>query len=336
MNMKKAIVATLVVSGMLAALAGPIPAGAEAAQEKQQEQQQSKSKEVQIDKKLAAELQKAVKQFAGKEIKLQDVGELDEMLGWVWVRSEDETYSVAYIQETKKIWNIRGKQSIDRISKKDQDEILKVLKGMHAKKKYTFDKEVDVSEYYENPKQPFTQYSLSGKDFSAFLMKNLPGSTEKTRIGAAIEFSKNELDPKLLKTATEAVKTALDRDLDVTKAVLEGNAENKTWKLTGGKITLSLDAKTGKVGYVYDGERKQVLKKDITEKEMKEAVAPIAKKLFNMDLQGLEVKWDNSAKDFSFVQNKKTKMVAALDADKNVVYLMAGERVYIEELYNQE
>ncbi|MDU5146120.1 MAG: hypothetical protein E6230_28645 [Paenibacillus dendritiformis] len=35
MNLKKAIVATLVVSGMLAALAGPIPAGAEAAQEQQ-------------------------------------------------------------------------------------------------------------------------------------------------------------------------------------------------------------------------------------------------------------------------------------------------------------
>ncbi|WP_310735688.1 hypothetical protein [Paenibacillus thiaminolyticus] len=134
MNFKKAIVATLVVSSMLSASAGPIPAGAEAAQEKKQELQQSKSKEVTIDKKLAAELQKAVKQFTGKEITLQDVGELDEMLGWVWGRSEDETYSVAYIQKTKKIWNIRGKQTIDRISKKDQDEILKVLKGMYAKK----------------------------------------------------------------------------------------------------------------------------------------------------------------------------------------------------------
>nr|WP_240463873.1 hypothetical protein [Paenibacillus apiarius] len=316
---------------MLATLAGPIPAGAEAAQEKQQEQQQAKSKEVKIDKKLAAELQKAVKQFAGKEIKLQDVGELDEMLGWVWVRSEDETYSVAYIQKTKEIWSIRGKQTIDRISKKDQDEILKVLKGMHAKKKYTFDKEVDVSEYYENPKQPFTQYSLRGKDFSAFLLKNMPGSKEKNRIGAAIEFSKNELDSKLLKTATEAVKTALDRDFDVTKAVLEGGVENKTWELKGDKVTLSLDEKTGKVRYVHDGGRKRVLKKDITEKEAKEVVAPIAKKLFNMDIQGLEVKWDNSARDFCFVQNKETKMVAALDADKNVVYLMSGERVYIEE-----
>ncbi|MBG9795754.1 hypothetical protein ABD76_26175 [Paenibacillus dendritiformis] len=335
MNVKKAILASMIVSSMLVTLAGPIPAGAEAAQEKPQEQQQSKSKEVQIDKKMAAELQKAVKQFAGKEIKLKDVGELDEMVGWVWVHSEDETYSVAYIQKTKKIWHIRGKQSIDRISKKDQDEILKVLKGMHAKKKYTFDKEVNVTEYYENPKEPFTHYSLSGKDFSAFLLKNMPGSTEKTRIGAAIEFSKKELEPKLLKTAAEAVKTALDRDLDVTKAVLEGNVENKTWKLKGGKVTLSMDGKTGKVHYVYDGGRKQVLKKDITEKEAKEAVAPIAKKLFNMDLQGLEVKWDNSARDFIFVQNKETKMVAALDADKNVVYLMHGERAYIQELHEE-
>lgn len=35
MILKKAIVATLVVSGMLAALAGPIPASVEAAQEQQ-------------------------------------------------------------------------------------------------------------------------------------------------------------------------------------------------------------------------------------------------------------------------------------------------------------
>ncbi|WP_147385181.1 hypothetical protein [Paenibacillus thiaminolyticus] len=95
---------------------------------------------------------------------------------------------------------------------------------------------------------------------------------------------------------------------------------------------LALDAKTGKTEYVYDFSRERVMSnKDITEKEVKEIVAPIAKQLFNMDIQGLEVKWDNSARDFCFVQNKETKMVAALDADKKVVYLMSGERVYIEE-----
>lgn len=71
MNVKKAIFATLIVSSMLSTLAGPIPAGAEAAQEKQQEKQQSDGKKVEIDKKMAAKLHKAVSQFAGKRLSLR-------------------------------------------------------------------------------------------------------------------------------------------------------------------------------------------------------------------------------------------------------------------------
>ncbi|PZM61768.1 hypothetical protein DOE73_30960, partial [Paenibacillus dendritiformis] len=71
MNVKKAILASMIVSSMLVAVAGPIPAGAEAAQELKQ----TNSKKVQIDKTMAAKLQKAIKQFAGKEIKLQNVAE---------------------------------------------------------------------------------------------------------------------------------------------------------------------------------------------------------------------------------------------------------------------
>ncbi|MBE9918449.1 hypothetical protein G8C92_31175, partial [Paenibacillus donghaensis] len=72
MNFKKAIVASMIVSGMLVTLAGPVPAGAAAAQE----QQQPEKKKIQIDQAVAAKLQKVLKQHAGKEIKLKDVGEI--------------------------------------------------------------------------------------------------------------------------------------------------------------------------------------------------------------------------------------------------------------------
>lgn len=52
--MKKAIIATLVVSGMLASLGGPIPVEAAAAQE----QKQPEKVKVQIDKKMADKLKK--------------------------------------------------------------------------------------------------------------------------------------------------------------------------------------------------------------------------------------------------------------------------------------
>ncbi|MCM3291012.1 hypothetical protein M3661_12835 [Paenibacillus sp. MER 180] len=50
MNLKKAILASMIVSSMLVAVAGPIAAGAEAAQA----QKQTDNKKVQIDQKLAA------------------------------------------------------------------------------------------------------------------------------------------------------------------------------------------------------------------------------------------------------------------------------------------
>ncbi|WP_374017930.1 hypothetical protein ABU162_28225 [Paenibacillus thiaminolyticus] len=72
MNLKKAIVATLVVAGMLTALAGPIPARADAAQVKQQADRWT----VQVDPKFTEKLNKAVKIFAGKDVELQEVGKL--------------------------------------------------------------------------------------------------------------------------------------------------------------------------------------------------------------------------------------------------------------------
>ncbi|EPY13364.1 hypothetical protein [Paenibacillus sp. E194] len=61
----------------------------------------------------------------------------------------------------------------------------------------------------------------------------------------------------------------------------------------------------------------------ITAKDAQEVVAPLAKELFNIDITGYEVKWDNTNKDYGFVKGKETIMRAALDADKNAVYILS-------------
>ncbi|EPY08705.1 hypothetical protein PAALTS15_03997 [Paenibacillus alvei TS-15] len=330
MNWKRTALASLLVSSMLVTLAGPIPAGAGAAQ--QQEQQQSNSKEIQIDQKLAAKLEKAVKQFAGKEIKLNMQGTSQSISDQVQVKSVDGKYSVNFEEKTGEITTIRGYQTIDKVSKEDLSEVLKMLKGLYAKKDYTFDKEVHVDLHDVESKTPFSMYSLNGKGFSALLMKNYPGWPTKIHVSAQVEVAKNELDPKLMEKAAGAVKTALGHNFEVTKAWVGGTNKKSTWKLKGGNITLSLDG-TGKTEYIYDISRKQLTtNKEITEKEVKEIVAPIAKKLFNLDIQGLEVKWDGASRDFIFNQKKDTKMTVALDADKNVVYMFSGVRMLLEDL----
>ncbi|MCY9517408.1 hypothetical protein [Paenibacillus apiarius] len=321
MNLKKAIVAILVVSGMLAALAGPIPAGAEAAQEKQQEQQQSDGKKVQIDKKMAAKLQKAVKQFAGKEIKLEDVGELEN--GLVTVQSADGKYGVFFDPKKEKIWSVSVKTTIDKVGKKFQDEALEQLKKAYSKKKYVFNKEVTQSQSYDNSKGKlgeYVTYNLDGKDFRARVIANI--SEGYASASATIDVDKKELDPKLLKTATEASKTAFDHQFDVTKAQIESH----TWMLQDDKVTIYMES--GKaVSLINEQGNKVTTNKEITEKEATEAVAPLAKKLFNIDITGYKVKWDNLFKDYRFIEKDEiTAVRAALDADKNVVYIKSGSR----------
>lgn len=332
MNLKKAILATMIVSSMFVTLAGPIFVGAEAAGGKQQEQTSGSS--IQVDKKVAANLQKAVNQFAGKEINLKFEKAFKHPFDLATVPSADELYKVDFKPSTGELITIKGIQTLDKVSKDEQKELLNKLKGMYAKKAYAFHKEVQITQSYDKGKVSQTFYILEGKDFMISWMKYPPGqSKNKNYIGAAvIQVDKNELEPKLLKTAADAVKTALDQEFEVKKAELGYYAGSKgdTWKLKGDHITLAVEAKTGKTEYVYDVARKQA-DKAVTEKEVKEIVAPIAKKLFNMDIQGLEVKWDKSARDFCFIQNKETKMSVALDADKNVVYMFAGDRMLMEK-----
>lgn len=332
MNLKKAILATMIVSSMFVTLAGPTFVGAEAAGGKQQEQTSGSS--IQVDKKVAANLQKAVNQFAGKEIKLKFEMAFKHPFDLATVPSADELFEVKFKPGTGELITIKGIQTLDKVSKDEQKELLNKLKGMYAKKAYAFHKEVQITQSYDKGKVSQTFYILEGKDFMISWMKYPPGqSKNKNYIGAAvIQVDKNELEPKLLKTAADAVKTALDQEFEVKKAELGYYAGSKgdTWKLKGDHITLAVEAKTGKTEYVYDVARKQA-DKAVTEKEVKEIVAPIAKKLFHMDIQGLEVKWDKSARDFCFIQNKETKMSVALDADKNVVYMFAGDRMLMEK-----
>lgn len=323
MNLKKVILASLIVSSMLATLAGPIPAGAEAAQENQQEQQ-SDNKKVPIDKKLAPKLQKAVNQYAGKEVKLKDTGEhINNNETLVTVQSADGNYGVGFDPKSGNIWFVSNKTTIDKVDKKFQDEALKELKNAYSKKKYVFNKDVTQSRSYDNSKGKFGDYmfyEFSGKDFKVSVNANISEGYALSVV--TIDIDKKELDPKLLKSATEAIKTAFDHQFDVTKAQIE----HYTWVLEDDKVTVYMEK--GKAISLINKQGNQVTtNKEMTEKEAKEAVAPLAKKLFNIDITGYEVKWDSLFKDYRFIEkNDVTAVRAALDAEKNVVYIKSGSR----------
>ncbi|RJG23502.1 hypothetical protein [Paenibacillus thiaminolyticus] len=83
---------------------------------------------------MAAKLQKAVKEFAGKEIKLNLQDASLHISGLVEVKSADGKYGIDYQQKTGEIITITGNQSIDKVSMEDQNEVLKVLKGWMRRK----------------------------------------------------------------------------------------------------------------------------------------------------------------------------------------------------------
>ncbi|TDL50402.1 hypothetical protein E2R60_23020 [Paenibacillus dendritiformis] len=316
MNFKKAILASMIVSSMLVAVAGPIPAGAEAAQE----QKQTNSKKVQIDKTMAVKLQKAVKQFAGKEIKLQNVAELSG--SDAKVTSVDGKY-IVYFNYKEGVESIDGPLPLDKISKETQDKVLKALKKAYAKKTYVLDKEAVLMQTYDGKKEKlkdFISYKLTGKDFEAVWRSGSGFVSEVT-----IKLAKEDLDSKWLETAAKAIKTAFDHDLNVTEALLVSSGENYYMlSLEDNAVSLVMDAKKGKIVNVFHNTRKKVTTDQrITAKDAKEVVAPLAKELFNIDIAGYEVKWDNTTKDYRFVKGKETIVRAALDADKNAVYIIS-------------
>ncbi|GAV15707.1 hypothetical protein RQP50_23150 [Paenibacillus sp. chi10] len=326
MNMKKAILASMIVSSMLVAVAAPIPVGAEAAQE---QQKQTDNKKVQIDQKLAAKLQKAVKQFAGKEIKLQEAAETTFATN-AKVTSTDGKYAVYFDYKKGEVWEINGTIPIDKISKQDQEKALKMLKGAYAKKTYVLDKEAVMKRRYDDKKgklqDHYLSYELTGKDFEALLSKDKWGETPVEYVSLSIKLAKEELDSKSLETAAKAINAAFDHDLNVTEGSLSSNGDNyHMLSLKDNDVSLEMEAKKGKVLNVFHHTRKKVMTdQEITTKDAKAVVAPLAKELFNIDISGLEVKWDNLFKDYCFVKGKETVLRAALDADKNVVYLISG------------
>lgn len=326
MNLKKAVVASMIVSSMLVTLAGPTFVGAEAAGGKKQEQASSSS--VQIDQKVAAKMQKAVHLFAGKDVKLQNVGELVRPNApMAKVQSVDGVYQIFFDHKTGKVWTLTGKTTIDKISKKDQDDVLKLLKKMYSGKAYAFDKEVLLERYYDDKKEQFSQdstYLLNGKGFEVSLVKNDPDLKDYIN-RARIEFAKEELEAKLLTAAEEAVKTALDHQFNITEAYLVSNTKKNAWELKDGSSTLYVDEQSGKATNLFHNTRKKVTtSQTITAKEAKEVAAPLAKELFSIDITGYEVKWDSLYQDYCFVKDQETRVRVALDANKKVVYLKSG------------
>ncbi|MCM3293354.1 hypothetical protein M3661_24925 [Paenibacillus sp. MER 180] len=322
MNMKKAILASMIVSSMLVAVAGPIPVGAEAAQG----QKQADNKKLQIDQKLAAKLQKAVKQFAGKEVRLQDTAE-DIRDSDAKVKSVDGKYVVYFNYKKGEVWSLDGTIPLDKISTAAQEKILKALKGAYAKKTYVLDKEVVLNRLYDGKKEKlkddYFSYQLTGKDFEA--KWEVWGEAEFVS-KVAIKLAKEELDPKSLEMAATTIKTAFDYDFEITDAQLHSNGDKyQMLLLKDNDVSLELDKKEGKVLNVSHKKRKKVTtNQEITEKDAKEVVAPLAKELFNIDISGLEAKWDNKFKDYYFIKDKKAVLKAALDADKKPVYIVSN------------
>ena len=336
MNFKKAIVASIIVSSMLVTVAGPVPVGTAAAQEQQQPE-----KKIQIDKTVAAKLQKVLKQHAGKEIKLKDVGKLSYDASdteFAYVESVDGKYGISFETKSGIVWTVSEKIPLDKISKKDQNMALQELKKLYPNKTYKFDKEVIMYRPYDDEKAKFIEYvpyELTGKNFTVQLSSGFSGNKTDLRVTQIVmKFDANELEPKLLKTAEEAMKTVLNQDVNFKGATLTLDG----WFLGDEDAFVEIDAKSSKVSAVINSERmKEKVKtdKEITAKEAKEIVAPMAKKFFNIDITGYEVKWDSKTKNYQFIKNETTKkgakeertiMRATFDANKNVLALTSGTK----------
>lgn len=305
-------------------LAGPISVKAVSANE---QQQKVEVKKINIDKKLAAKLQKAVEQYAGKAVKLENVG-TSEGENLAIVQSTDGKYGVEFAPNTQKIWNVFEKIKLNKVSKKVQDETLKYLKKAYSNKKYVFNDEAVKIKFYNNSKSnisnDYVMYILDGKDFNANVRTN--PADQGVSVQATIQVDKQSLDSKMLKTAQEAIQAGFDHQFDVKKARLESEWTQREWILQDDTATVYvLNGKP--VSIINELGNKVTTSKELTEKEVKEAIAPLAKQVFNIDISGYTVKWDSLFKDYRFIDKGQVTVVrAALDADKNLVYLKTGSR----------
>ncbi|MBE9918448.1 hypothetical protein G8C92_31170, partial [Paenibacillus donghaensis] len=199
--------------------------------------------------------------------------------------------------------------------------------------------EVIMYRPYDSEKGKFIDHitnEFKGKNFIVNLTRN-GFSTDKTlRVTQAIiEFDDaNEIESKVLNTAEEAMKTVLNQDANFKGATLSMDG----WFLGDADAFVEMDAKTNKVRDVINmGRIKEKVKtdKEITAKEAKEVVAPLAKKFFDIDITGYEVKWDDNTKNYRFVEYHTTKkgekveetiMRVTFDANKNILSLTSGTK----------
>ncbi len=338
MNFKKAIMASIIVSGMLVTVAGPVPVGTAAAQEQQQS-----GKTVKVDKTVAAKLQQVVNEFAGKEIKLKDVFKL-AMGDYQTVESVDGKYALEFGLKKGAVLSVRGPVPIDKISKEDQEKIVQYLKKQYPNKTYTFENEMEM--FKELGGRGKISYTLKGKDFWIVLsnhkqLKDLLGSPELKPENYEIKTDAKKLDKKMLKTASEAVKMVLAQDFNATEAILRSGEFDSQgdmlsqWQLTGNGISVNMKGEPSRVSAVgYDEKRveKEKVKtnKRIPEKEARKVIAAAAKKLYNIDVSGYKMGWDNDFKFYTLekdIENNKTAIIAAeLDANKNVMNIFSYER----------
>ncbi|UNK15886.1 M56 family metallopeptidase [Paenibacillus sp. N3/727] len=300
-----------------------------------QEQQQPDKKKLQLDQVVTTKLQQVLKQVAGKEIKLQDVGKISYDYSdneFAYVESVDGKYAIFFETESGKVWDVTERLPLDKISKKERDMALQKLKELYPNKTYEFDKEVTLYRSYDDKKAKFSErvtYQLNGKNFTASLFSV---NTDLHVTQAIIKFDAGELEPKLLKTAEEAMKTVLNQDVNFKGATLSPDG----WFLGDGDAFVEIDAESNKVTSVINmGRMKEKVKtdKEMTAKEAKEVVAPMAEKFFNIDITGYEAKWDDKSKSYSFFEYGEddkgakveiTKMRVTFDANKNVVSLTSG------------
>ncbi|MGG3508554.1 M56 family metallopeptidase [Paenibacillus lautus] len=310
-----------------------------------QEQQQS-GKTVKVDKTVAAKLQQVVNEFAGKEIKLKDVFKL-AMGDYQTVESVDGKYALEFGLEKGAVLSVSGPVPIDKISKEDQEKILQYLKKIYPNKTYTFENEMKMLKEIGSFER--ISYTLKGKDFWIVLsnqkqLKDLLGLPELKPENYEIKTDAKELDKKMLKTASEAVKMVLNQDFNATEAILrsgqfdsQGDMLSK-WQLKGNGISVGMEGEPSRVSAVgYDSKRveKEKVKtnKEIPEKEARKVIAAVAKELYNIDISGYKMGWDNDFKFYTLekdIENNKTTIITAeLDANKNMMNIFSYERLQL-------
>ncbi|WP_234405585.1 M56 family metallopeptidase [Paenibacillus sp. IHBB 10380] len=198
------------------------------AAEATQDQQQPEKKKIQLDQTVAAKLQKVLKQVAGKEVKLQDVGEFSYdavNTEFVEVESVDGKFGILFDTKDVKYITVSEKLPLHNISKKDQDKALQELKKLYPNITYAFDKEVIIYRHYDDKNAKLSDlvtYALTGKNFTVQLSNDFSQNKTDLRVSQIVmEFDDaNEIEPKVPKTAEEAMKTVLNQDANFKGAIL--------------------------------------------------------------------------------------------------------------------